>query len=58
MKVVIRFHLKQQGPFDGVYLALHGAMAVTDVPRPEAEIASYIDTFRNIRNYVITIRIS
>ncbi len=24
---------------DGVYLALHGAMAVRDVPRPEAEIA-------------------
>jgi len=31
--------LKQFGPFDGVYLALHGAMAVTDVPKPEAEIA-------------------
>ena len=26
-------------PFDGVYLALHGAMAVRGVPRPEAEIA-------------------
>jgi microcystin degradation protein MlrC len=31
--------IKQFGPFDGVYLALHGAMAVTDVPKPEAEIA-------------------
>ena len=31
--------LEEQGPFDGVYLALHGAMAVTGVPRPEAEIA-------------------
>ena len=31
--------IKQQGPFDGIYLALHGAMAVTDVPKPEAEIA-------------------
>ena len=31
--------LKRQGPFDGVYLALHGAMAVTGVPRPEAELA-------------------
>ncbi len=31
--------LKQSGPFDAVYLALHGAMAVTDVPKPEAEIA-------------------
>jgi microcystin degradation protein MlrC len=30
--------LKQQGPFDGVFLALHGAMAVTGVPKPEAEI--------------------
>jgi len=26
-------------PVDGVYLALHGAMAVRDVPRPEAELA-------------------
>lgn len=26
-------------PVDGVYLALHGAMAVRGVPRPEAEIA-------------------
>ena len=24
---------------DAVYLALHGAMAVRDVPRPEAEVA-------------------
>ena len=31
--------LKAQGPFDGVYLSLHGAMGVRDVPRPEAEIA-------------------
>jgi microcystin degradation protein MlrC len=31
--------LKEHGPFDGVFLALHGAMAVTGVPRPEAEIA-------------------
>ena len=30
--------LKAQGPFDGVYLAIHGAMAVTDVPKPEAEL--------------------
>lgn len=28
-----------EGPFDGVYMALHGAMAVRGVPRPEAEIA-------------------
>jgi microcystin degradation protein MlrC len=31
--------LREQGPFDGVYMALHGAMAVRGVPRPEAEIA-------------------
>ena len=31
--------IKQFGPFDGIYLSLHGAMAVTDVPKPEAEIA-------------------
>jgi microcystin degradation protein MlrC len=31
--------LRSAMPVDGVYLALHGAMAVRDVPRPEAEIA-------------------
>ncbi len=31
--------LEEQLPVDGVFLALHGAMAVRDVPRPEAEIA-------------------
>ncbi len=31
--------LESEMPVDGVYLALHGAMAVRDVPRPEAEIA-------------------
>lgn len=30
--------LKQAGHLDGVYLALHGAMAVTGVPKPEAEL--------------------
>jgi microcystin degradation protein MlrC len=29
-------------PVDGVYLALHGAMAVRGIPRPEAEIAKRI----------------
>ncbi|MEM7368569.1 MAG: M81 family metallopeptidase [Bacteroidota bacterium] len=29
-------------PVDGVYLSLHGAMAVRDIPRPEAEIAKRI----------------
>ena len=31
--------LRDAMPVDGVYLALHGAMAVRDVPRPEAEVA-------------------
>ena len=31
--------LKSEGPFDGVYLSVHGAMAVRGVPRPEAELA-------------------
>lgn len=29
--------IKQTGPYDGVFLALHGAMAVAGVPKPEAE---------------------
>jgi microcystin degradation protein MlrC len=31
--------LKAGAPFQGVYLCLHGAMAVRGVPRPEAELA-------------------
>jgi len=31
--------IKADRPFDGVYLCLHGAMAVRGVPRPEAELA-------------------
>ena len=31
--------IKADKPFDGIYLCLHGAMAVRDVPRPEAELA-------------------
>ncbi|WP_343212929.1 M81 family metallopeptidase [Actomonas aquatica] len=31
--------LKTQGDFDGVFLALHGAMGVRGVPQPETEIA-------------------
>ncbi|MBR0754814.1 M81 family metallopeptidase [Bradyrhizobium jicamae] len=31
--------LKEQGPFDGVYLCLHGAMAAHGVLRPEADLA-------------------
>src|SRR5690242_12660356 len=31
--------LKAEGPFDGIYLSLHGAMAVRGIARPEAELA-------------------
>ncbi len=31
--------LEAEGPFDGVYLSLHGAMAVRGVARPEGELA-------------------
>ena len=34
--------LQEKMPVNGVYLALHGAMAVREVPRPEAEIARRI----------------
>lgn len=34
--------LRSAMPVDGVYLALHGALAVRDVPRPEAEIARLV----------------
>jgi microcystin degradation protein MlrC len=36
---IITDDLKANMPVDGVYLALHGAMAVRGVPRPESEIA-------------------
>ena len=32
--------IKADKPFDGIYLCLHGAMAVRGVPRPEAELES------------------
>ncbi len=36
----------ERGPFDGVFLSLHGAMAVTGIPKPEAELV------RRVRNAV------
>ncbi|MBN2245048.1 MAG: M81 family metallopeptidase, partial [Candidatus Aminicenantes bacterium] len=35
---LITADLEELGPFDGIYLALHGAMAVSGIPKPEAEI--------------------
>ncbi|MCP4725842.1 MAG: M81 family metallopeptidase, partial [bacterium] len=34
--------IEELGPFDGVFLALHGAMAVTGIPKPEAELVRRI----------------
>ncbi len=34
--------IRSKSPISGVYLALHGAMAVRNIPRPEAEIAKRI----------------
>lgn len=39
---IIISDLKTKMPVDGVYLALHGAMAVRGIPKPEAEIAKRI----------------
>ena len=41
MKIILD-DLKSKLPLDGVYLALHGAMAVREIPRPEAEIAKRV----------------
>lgn len=41
MKIIIE-DLKSKMPVQGVYLALHGALAVRDIPRPEAEIAKRV----------------
>lgn len=41
MKIIID-DLEAKMPVQGVYLALHGAMAVRDIPKPEAEIAKRI----------------
>ncbi|MDH3901810.1 MAG: M81 family metallopeptidase [Xanthomonadales bacterium] len=41
MKIILD-DLRSQMPVQGVYLSLHGAMAVRDIPRPEAEIAKRV----------------
>jgi microcystin degradation protein MlrC len=40
------------GPFDGVYLSLHGAMAVRGVPRPEADIARRVREAVGSRSFI------
>ncbi|MEA1887691.1 MAG: M81 family metallopeptidase [Bacteroidota bacterium] len=34
--------IRTNGPYDGIYLSLHGAMAVRGIPKPEAEIVRRI----------------
>jgi len=47
--------LKKFGPFDGVYLSLHGAMAVTGIPKPEAELVRRIRTVVGDISIVVTL---
>lgn len=44
--------LKAQGPFDGVYLALHGAAGVRDVPKPEATLARRVREVIGPRGFI------
>ena len=44
--------LKAQGPFDGVYLSLHGAMGVRDVAKPEAELARRVREVIGPKGYI------
>lgn len=41
MELILK-DIEENSPVDAVYLALHGAMAVRDVPKPEAEIAKRV----------------
>jgi microcystin degradation protein MlrC len=44
--------LGAEGPFDGVYLCVHGAMAVRGIPRPEAELARRVREVVGPRAYL------
>ena len=44
MDIILK-DLETKMPVQGVFLALHGAMAVRDIPKPEAEIAKRIREF-------------
>jgi microcystin degradation protein MlrC len=47
--------IKQYGPFDGIYLSLHGAMAVSGIPKPEAEMVRRIREFVGEIPIIITL---
>ncbi len=44
--------LTAEGPFDGVYLCVHGAMAARGIPRPEAELARRVRTVVGPRAFI------
>ena len=44
--------LKAEGPFDGVYLCVHGAMAARGIPRPEAELARRVREVVGPRTFI------
>ena len=41
------------GPYDGVYLSLHGAMGVRGVPRPEADIARRVRAVVGGKTFIV-----
>ncbi len=45
--------LKAQGPFDGAYLSLHGAMGVRDVAKPEAELAKMVRQVIGPKGFIV-----
>ncbi len=44
--------MKAQGPFDGAYLCVHGAMGVRGVEKPEAELAHRVRQVIGPRGYI------
>lgn len=44
--------LKAQGPFDGAYISLHGAMGVRDVAKPESTIARRVREVIGPRGFI------
>ena len=41
------------GPYDGVYLSLHGAMGVRGVPRPEADMAQRVRAVVSSKAFIV-----
>ncbi len=41
------------GPYDGVYLSLHGAMGVRGVPRPEADVARRVRAVVGSKAFIV-----